>query len=92
MTHEEDAKLEAALAKALGPDAEDTAPLSRAVLSRLAEESNRRAPLAEVLTAPGPAAGLMLGALLLAGAFGYALVSPDLQEAMTLYLLIGQGL
>jgi hypothetical protein len=92
MTTPEDDRLDAALARALGPDADDTAPLSRAVLSRLAERpAPGRAPLAEVLADPRPVAGLMLGALLLAGALGYALLPADLEEAAALILILGPG-
>ncbi len=88
----QDAKLEAALAKALGADADDTAPLSRAVLSRMVAIEKRRWPdLAEVLTAPLPVAGLMLGTLLIAGALGYALVPGEVQDLMALQVFIGQG-
>jgi hypothetical protein len=92
MSDMDDERLDAALARALGPKADDTAPLSRAVLNRMVDHgAPRRAGLGEVLALPGPAAALMLGALLLAGALGYLLVSPDLQEAMALYVLIGAG-
>jgi hypothetical protein len=88
----QDSGLEAALSKALGADADDTAPLSRAVLSRMvATEKGRWPDLAEVLTAPLPAAGLMLGALLIAGALGYALVPGEVQDLMALQVFIGQG-
>ena len=88
----QDAKLEAALFKALGAEADDTAPLSRAVLSRMVATEKRHWPdLAEVLTAPLPAAGLMLGALLIAGALGYALVPGEVQDLMALQFFIGQG-
>ena len=88
----QDAELEAALATALGAGADDTAPLSRAVLSRMVTDERRHWPaLAEVLTAPVPAAGLMLGALLIAGALGYALVPGEVQDLMALQVFIGQG-
>jgi hypothetical protein len=92
MTTDDDTILEAALARVLGPDAEDTAPLSRAVLTRIADQGNpARRPLAEVLAMPLPATGLMLGALLLAGALGYALLPGDLEEIMLLQALLGAG-
>ena len=88
----QDSDLEAALARALGTDADDTAPLSRAVLSRMvAPEKRHRPALTEVLTAPVPAAGLMLGALLIAGALGYALVPGEVQDLMALQGFIGEG-
>jgi hypothetical protein len=89
----EDAALEAALARALGPGAGDTAPLSRAVLTRLAARpAPRRQLLAEVLADPRPAAGLMLAALLVAGAVGYALLPAELEELALLMALVGPGL
>ena len=84
--------LDAALAQALGPVAEDTAPLSRAVLSRLAERApSRQVPMAEVLADPRPMAGLFVVALLLAGALGYALLPATLAETAALVLILGPG-
>jgi hypothetical protein len=92
MTKIDDDALDAALARALGPEAEDTAPLSRAVLSRIAgQEATQSLPLAEALAMPLPATGLMLAALLLAGATGYALVPKDLEELLLLQVLLGAG-
>lgn len=92
MTTKDDDALDAVLAEALGPEAGDTAMLSRAVLTRLAEEgAMRRAPLSDVLAMPLPATGLMLGTLLLAGAMGYALVPGDVEEWMLMQVLIGAG-
>lgn len=92
MTDKDDAELDAALARILGPAAEDTAPLSRAVLSRMVSETTpRRRGLTEVLVAPLPASGLMLGALFLAGALGYALVPAEVDEAVLMQVLIGAG-
>jgi hypothetical protein len=87
-----DAALEASLARALGPDAEDTAPLSRAVLNRMVEQPRpARLALAEVLADPRPVGGLFLGALLLAGALGYAMVPADLEEVFALTTILRQG-
>lgn len=92
MTETDDDTLDARLAQALGPDADDTAPLSRAVMTRLAEATtSRRAPIAEVLAAPLPATGLMLGLLILAGGLGYALSPVDLDEVTALVALFGPG-
>jgi hypothetical protein len=92
MTEMDDAALDARLAKALGPAADDTAPLSRAVLNRLAEPPLRhRFALAEVLVAPLPATGVMLGLLILAGALGYGLAPIDLDEVTALIQLLGPG-
>ena len=96
MTDDDD-RLEAALARALGKGADDTAPLSRAVLTRIAADSvPPRLPLAEVLALPGPATGrflggLLLGGLLLAGALGYALGPGEVEEMLLLQVLIGLG-
>jgi hypothetical protein len=91
-TGKDDAALDRALAEALGPAAEDTAPLSRAVLGRMAAAAApRRAPLAEVLADPRPAGALMLGALFLVGALGYAIVPGDLEEAVLMQVLVGSG-
>jgi hypothetical protein len=93
MTTSDDKALEAALARVLGPEAEDTAPLSRAVLTRIAGQAPpRRAHLAEVLTMPLPATGLVLGLLLIAGALGYAVSSGIAEETMLMQILIGAGL
>lgn len=93
MTTADDKALEAALARVLGPDANATAPLSRAVLTRIADQGTpRRAPLAEVLAMPLPAAGLMFGALLLAGALGYSLLLGEVEETMLIHILVGAGL
>ena len=90
MTRQDDAALDTALANALGT--EDTAPLSRAVLTRLAEPSApRHAGLADVLVLPVPATGLLLGALLLAGAVGYAIPSGEVEEILMLQILLGVG-
>lgn len=91
MTETNDEAMDKRLAQALGPRADDTAPLSRAVLNRLAEPTTRRrSNLADVLAEPLPAAGLMLGLLLLAGALGYTL-SPELDEVSALIQLLGPG-
>lgn len=92
MTPTDDDALEARLAQALGPNADDTAPLSRAVLNRLAgPDRTARTGLAEVLAEPLPAAGLMLGLLFLAGGLGYALSPPDFDEVTALMQLLGPG-
>lgn len=92
MTPEDDDLLDARLAQTLGPDADDTAALSRAVLTRLAApETTRRAPLAEVMVAPLPATGLMFGLLLLALALGYGVAPVDLDEVTALVQLLGPG-
>ena len=94
---DDDYWLEAALARALGKGADDTAPLSQAVLTRIAADSvPPRLPLAEVLALPGPATGLLLGGLflgglLLAGSLGSALVPGDAGEMLLLQVLIGLG-
>lgn len=88
----EDDPLDARLAETLGPKADDTAALSRAVLTRLAtREAPRRAPISEVLVAPLPATGLMFGLLLLAVALGYGVAPVDLDEVAALVQLLGPG-
>jgi len=92
MTPVDDDLLDARLAQTLGPDADDTAALSRAVLTRLAApEATRRAPLAEVLAAPLPATGLMFGLLVLAVALGYGVAPVDLDEVTALVQILGLG-
>lgn len=92
-TTPDDDRLDAALARALGPEAADTAQLSRAVLSRMvAPDQTRGGVLAEVLTDPRPIGALLLGALVLAGALGYAAVPGALEEALLLQSLIGPEL
>lgn len=92
MTQTDDDAWDKALAKTLGPEAEDVAPLSRAVLTRLAEPSAFRQPqLAEVLVQPLPATGLLLGLLALAMLLGYAVgpAAPDEITAITELLGLG---
>lgn len=92
MTEPEDKALDAALARLLAPEADDTAPLSRAVRTRIAERSPpSRTPLFEVVALPLPATGLMLGALLLAAALGYAAMPGALEETLLLQLMFGTG-
>jgi hypothetical protein len=87
-----DSALEASLARALGPAADDTAPLSRAVLSRMTDTAPPpRQPFSEVLADPRPATGLLVGSLILAGALGYVLAPAEIQDTMVLFQLIGQG-
>jgi len=91
MTQNDD-DLDASLAHALGPEADDTAPLSRAVLNRLSETRTRpRLELGEVLVAPIPAAGLMVGLLALTVALSYALTPVDLDEVSALAHLLAAG-
>jgi hypothetical protein len=88
----DDDRLEATLAQALGPEADDTAPLSRTVLTRIVQDTTpTRPPLAEVLVQPATATGLLLGGLLLVGAVGYALLPDEVEEMLLLQALIGLG-
>ncbi|MFM7333950.1 MAG: hypothetical protein ACKO1H_05985 [Tabrizicola sp.] len=92
MTQADDDAMDKALADALGPGAEDVAPLSRAVLTRLAEHSAPRTlPLAEVLVQPVPAASLLLGLLGLAAVLGYAAVPAAPDEITVILELLGLG-
>lgn len=92
MTDTDDDAMDRRLAQTLGPEADDTAPLSRAVLNRLAgPETPHRANLAEILSDPLPATGLMLGLLLLAGGLGYALSPLEPDEVSALMQLLGPG-
>jgi hypothetical protein len=92
MTPMDDDLLDARLAESLGPDADDTAALSRAVLTRIAgPTAPHRAPLAEVLVAPLPATGLMFGLLLFAVALGYGIAPNDIDEVTALVQLLGLG-
>jgi hypothetical protein len=92
MTQTDDDALDAALAHALDPGAEDVAPLSRAVLTRLAEPTSpARSPLTEVLVQPLPATGLLLGFLGLAVMLGYAMGPGAPDEFTALAELFGLG-
>jgi hypothetical protein len=92
MTPQDNDAMDAALARALGPTAEDTAPLSRAVMTRQAEPKPiARAPLAEVLVQPGPVAGLFLGLLCLAAMLGYALGPANPDEIAAIIEILGLG-
>ena len=92
MTKPDDDAMDAALARALDAGAEDIAPLSRAVLTRLVEPSKPdRLPLSEVLVQPLPVAALFLFVLGLAALSGYlaAPVAPD--EISVIADLLGLG-
>jgi hypothetical protein len=92
MTPMDDDLLDARLAESLGPDADDTAALSRAVLTRIAgPTASDRVPLAEVLVAPLPATGLMFGLLFFAVALGYGIAPNDIDEVTALVQLLGLG-
>lgn len=92
MTPSDDDLLDARLSQGLGPDADDTTALSRAVLTRLAAtDAPGRSPLAEVLVAPLPATGMMIGLFILAGFLGYGAVPVDLDEVAALVQLLGPG-
>ncbi len=92
MTQTDDDALDRALAQALAPGAEDVAPLSRAVLTRLSEPSTAGAShLAEVLVKPLPAASLLVGLLGLAAILGYALGPAAPDEITAIAELLGLG-
>jgi hypothetical protein len=92
MTQQDDDALEAALARALNAGAEDTALLSRAVLTRLAEPSAPlRTPLSDVLAQPLPAAGLLIGLLGLAVLLGYLTGPAAPDEITAIAELLGLG-
>ncbi|WP_095589952.1 hypothetical protein [Actibacterium ureilyticum] len=86
---EDDDAFDRALTALLTPERDtDTAEMSRAVLSRIAARTTpRRAPLAEVLTAPAPLGAGFAVLLLAAAGVGYALV-PGWDDPMGL-LMIG---
>jgi hypothetical protein len=93
MTQQDDDALDAALARTLGAGAEDTAPLSRAVLTRLTEPSSPvRPPLSDVLVQPLPAAGLLLSLLGLAALLGYLTGPAAPNEIMAIAELLGLGI
>jgi hypothetical protein len=93
MTHQDDDALDAALARALNRTADDTAPLSRAVMTRLAEPTpGRRFVLGEVLVQPLPAAGVLLGLLGFGAALGYAFGPTGPDEIAAIAELLGLGL
>ena len=92
MTQSDDDAMDRALAQALDPGAEDVAPLSRAVLTRLAEPSAaRQSHLAEVLVQPVPAASLLIGLLGLAAILGYAIGPTAPDEITAIAELLGLG-
>jgi hypothetical protein len=92
MTQPDDDAMDAALARALNPGADDVAPLSRAVLTRLAEPAApQRLPMAEVLVQPLPAAGLLVGLLGLAAVLGYAAGPAATDELTALVEVLGLG-
>jgi hypothetical protein len=92
MTQSDDDALDRALARALGPEAEDVAPLSRAVLTQLAQPPvTRTTQLAEVLVQPLPATGLLAGLLGLAAILGYALGPAAPDEITAIADLLGLG-
>lgn len=86
---EDDDAFDRELAAMLAPPQADTAELSRAVLSRIAEQSGpARPPLAEVLTTPAPLGLGFAAALLSVAALGYAIV-PVADDPLALLMLIG---
>jgi hypothetical protein len=88
----DDRAVDAWLTEALD-DRMPTAPLERAVLSRLAAGPDAGSPvLSDVLVAPYPAGAALLGALLLAGAAAYALAPAELDEAEAWLLLLTGGM
>ena len=92
MTQSDDDAMDRALAQALDPGAEDVAPLSRAVLTRLAEPSAAGAShLAEVLVQPVPAASLLIGLLGLAAILGYVIGPTAPDEITAIAELLGLG-
>jgi hypothetical protein len=92
MTQQDDDAMDLALARALDAGAEDTATLSRAVLTRLAEPSTPvRTPFADVLVQPIPAAGVLLGLLGLAALLGYLTGPAAPDEITTIAELLGLG-
>jgi anti-sigma factor RsiW len=92
MTQQDDDALDAALARALDAGAEDTAPLSRAVLTRLAKPSAPvRTSLSDVLVQPLPAAGLLFGLLGLAAMLGYLTGPAAPDEITAISELLGLG-
>lgn len=92
MTQSDDDAMDRALAQALDPGAEDVAPLSRAVLTRLAEPSTaRQSHLAEVLVQPVPAASLLISLLGLAAILGYAVGPTAPDEITAIAELLGLG-
>lgn len=87
-----DAEIDEALASALGPDAQDTALLSRSVLTRITQTTPaRRPPLAEVLAAPLPMASLFLSTLGLAAALGHLFVLGEFDDFVAVIILFGAG-
>jgi hypothetical protein len=92
MTQSDDEAMDVALARALNPGAEDVAPLSRAVLTRLAEPAApQRLPVAEVLVQPLTATSLLIGLLGLAAILGYSVgpATPDEISALVELLDLG---
>ena len=91
-----DAAFDRDLAALIGAADDDTAMLSRAVLSRLAERpASRFEHLAEVLVAPAPLAAGVSAGLLMIGALGYAVLpvldGGEMLALMTLGDLLGLG-
>lgn len=92
MTQTDDDALELAIARALDAGADDVAPLSRAVLTRLAEPSvTRQSQLTEVLVRPLPAAGFLFALLGLAAILGYAVGPAAPDEITAIAELLGLG-
>ncbi|TDX25561.1 hypothetical protein [Rhodovulum visakhapatnamense] len=84
------ARFDSDLARLLArPEDEDTAELSRAVLSRLAEPPARGPGAGEVLSEPLPWAAGFGGLLLAAAALGYALLPGASGEELILWALLG---
>lgn len=95
MTEDHDRAADAAFDHALGTTLQQepaaAAPLSRAVLSRLAEPALQRQGGPE-LAAPLPLGGLVLGGLLLAGAAGYGALPFLTGGDLPVLILLGEVL
>jgi hypothetical protein len=89
---EDDQAFDRGLAALMAQDPVETAPLSRAVLSRLAQDSVPRPAYGEVLALPVPLGLAFGGLLVLAGAAGYAALPLVTGEELPLLMVLGESL
>lgn len=89
---EDDRAFDRGLAELLAQEAVETAPLSRAVLSRLAEDHRAGPGFGEVLALPVPLGLAFGGLLMIAGAAGYAALPLVTGEDLPLLMVLGESL
>ena len=89
---DDDPAFDRALGAVLAQEAVEIAPISRAVLSRLAEDRRAGPVVGEVLALPLPLGLAFGGLLMIAGAAGYAALPLVTGEELPLLMVLGESL